>query len=253
MEVAMLGSGSAGNATLLRGGGVTLLVDAGLSCRQMEARLATLGVSPAEVDGILLTHEHTDHTSGLRVFCKKWPTRVFCNSQTASALPADIPRGCFHLFETGSRFALGGLMVRAFPVPHDAMDPVGFRIEEDGVAFGFLTDLGHANRLVLEAMRGIQGLLIEMNYDEELLQQDTKRPWSVKQRIASRHGHLSNAEAARALASLDAPELETLILCHLSRDCNSPRLATEAAHQVKSSRTILCATQWGGTPAVSVG
>ncbi len=253
MEITVLGSGSSGNATLLRGGGIRLLIDAGLSCRQLEGRLRAKGLAPEEIDGILLTHEHTDHARGARMFCNKWRAPIYCNSLTARALEPDFPGDSLRIFETGAPFAVGRLSIRSFPVPHDAMDPVGFRIEEGSCAFGFLTDLGHVSRAILEALRGVQALLIEANYEETLLERDTKRPWAVKQRIASRHGHLSNADAARALAQMDAPELEALILCHLSRDCNSPDLALSAASAVPGRRAVLCATQTTPTPTVSVG
>jgi len=224
-EVITLGSGSAGNATLVRSETSAFLVDAGLSAKQLTSRLQGCGLSVAQLSGILLTHEHGDHTRSLKVLLAQHGVPVYCNALTARALQdGGLTHQGWKLFQNGSAFELGDFSIRPFSVPHDAADPVGFRISAQGVCFGVLTDLGHATRLVFDSLRGIQALLIETNHDEELLQKDTKRPWSVKQRILSRHGHLSNASAARVLAELDAP-LEHIILCHLSRDCNSPQLA----------------------------
>lgn len=258
MELCVLASGSAGNSLLIRGGGGALLVDAGISCRQLEQRLAQAGIAPSALDAILLTHEHGDHASGLRTFLRKWPVPCFCNSATARALPPETLNGAHvRLFETGAHFEVAGFRVRAFPVPHDAADPVGFRVEEGAVALAVLTDLGFGPRLVCEAARGVRALVLESNYEEELLQKDPHRPWSLKQRIASRHGHLSNADAARLAASLEAPELEILVLAHLSRDCNSPSLALAAMEGAFGERrhrpAFHCAEQEKPTPWLGVG
>lgn len=257
-EVITLGSGSAGNATLVRGSEGCFLVDAGMSARQLNDRLAACGVPISQLSGILLTHEHGDHTRSLKVLLGKTPLPVYCNALTARALQdGGLTQARWQIFQNGAPFALGAFTVRPFSVPHDAADPVGFRISAEGACFGVLTDLGHATRSVFENLRGIRALLIESNYDEDLLQRDTKRPWSVKQRILSRHGHLSNTAAAGVLAELDAT-LEHIILGHLSRDCNSPQLAID--HVTRSlSRTgrspgarIHCATQDEPSPAFRI-
>ena len=158
-------------------------------------------------------------------------------------------RGC-------ADFELGEFMVRAFSVPHDAADPVGFRISRQNASFGVLTDLGHATRLVFEMLSGVQSLLIETNYDEELLQKDTRRPWAVKSRITSKHGHLSNKGAADILAQLHAPELRHVILGHLSRDCNAPHLAEDAVKSVLQAAGctagVYCAGQDVPSPVFSL-
>ena len=227
-EVITLGSGSAGNASLFRDGTTSFLVDAGLSAKQLSVRLEACGVSAAELSGIVLTHEHQDHTSSLKVLLARHDLPVYCNALTARALQdAKLAHRNWRLFQTGAEVTLGGFTLRSFAVPHDAAEPVGFRISSGNACFGVLTDLGYATRLVFDALRGVNGLLIETNYDDELLQKDTKRPWSVKQRILSRHGHLSNTAAARVVGDLEAP-LAHIVLGHLSRDCNSPELARES-------------------------
>jgi len=227
-EVVTLGSGSAGNAALVRTERTAMLVDAGLSAKQLMARMAAFGVTPESLTGILLTHEHSDHTSALRVMLARHELPVYCNRFTARALQdMGLAHKNWQLFQNGSEFAVGDFTVSPFSVPHDAADPVGFRISAEDACFGVLTDLGYATRLVFDMLRGIRGILIETNYDEEMLQRDPRRPWSVKQRITSKHGHLSNRAAAQVLTELAAP-LNHVILGHLSKDCNSPELAAES-------------------------
>ena len=137
----------------------------------------------------------------------------------------------FRLFSTGASFEVGGVGVDTFSVPHDACDPVGFLLHTAGGNIGFLTDLGHATKLVIERVRSARALVLEANHDLKLLQDDTKRPWSVKQRIVSRHGHLSNEAAAEVAVQIVSAELQHLYLGHLSGDCNRPELAHRVVSQ----------------------
>lgn len=234
---------------LIRSDSTVLLVDAGLSAKQLAIRLKQCDMDPYSINGLLLTHEHTDHSAGLRVFCSKYEVPCYCNPLTAEALKATFGNGPRRVFSNGSEFTIGDINIRPFSVPHDAADPLGFCLAHDGISFGILTDLGHATRLVLESLRGIQGLLIETNHDEQLLHRDTKRPWSVKQRILSRHGHLSNAGAAQIVRQLlNSSPLNHIILGHLSKDCNHPELAIQYMNQElatagRSSINVICATQ----------
>jgi phosphoribosyl 1,2-cyclic phosphodiesterase len=225
--VTILGSGSAGNCALVETPKTRLLIDGGLSARQILLRLQQCGLNPLEIDGILLTHEHCDHAGALDVWCKQFSTPVYCNRLTAEVLQRETSkvRKDWRLFITGNEFSIKDITVQTFPVPHDAVEPVGFVLHHGNSALGVLTDLGVATRLVQERVREAQTLIIETNHDEKLLQNDTKRPWSVKQRIMSRHGHLSNVAAAEVLASLLEGRLRRAVLGHLSRDCNSPELA----------------------------
>lgn len=228
LEVTVLASGSSGNALLVRSGDCALLVDAGLSARKLSACLEACGVAPGSLSGILLTHEHGDHTRGLKVFVDKHQVPVFANPLTADHLKRAGIGARWNLFASGSGFVLESIEVLPFSVPHDAADPVGFVLRSNGTGFAVLTDLGYATRQVVESVRGVHALLIETNHDEALLQSDTKRPWSVKQRILSRHGHLSNSAAAEIVAGVATDALRHVLLGHLSRDCNSPELAVQA-------------------------
>ncbi len=229
MQFTILGSGSGGNCAYLETGETRLLIDAGFSGRQIRARLASIGRSPESLHGILLTHEHHDHIQGLTGLCAKLKIPIYCNRLTREALEQqlEIRLECCQLFTTGSSFDIGDVRVDTFSIPHDAYDPVGYMLHAGGHKIGFLTDLGHATRLVCERVRASNVLVLETNHDLKMLQDDPRRPWSLKQRISSRHGHLSNEAAAEALESIVHADLRHVYLGHLSRDCNRPELARE--------------------------
>jgi len=231
LNVTILASGSSGNSLLLRSGGCAVLVDAGLSARRLETLVAACGVRVEELTGVLLTHEHGDHARGVKVLVAKHRIPVYATALTADSLRRTGVVAEWNVFASGATFGLGALSVTAFSVPHDAADPVGFVIRAGGRGFAVLTDLGYATRQVIETVRGVDGLLIETNHDEALLQQDKKRPWSVKQRILSRHGHLSNAAAADVVGQVATDALRHVVLGHLSRDCNSEELALSEVSQ----------------------
>lgn len=230
MRVTILGSGSAGNCTLVETETTRILVDAGLSGRQIAQRLEPLSRTIDQLTAIILTHEHSDHTRALGVLCKSRPLPVYANRLTAEAVQADPEwkdkaRISWRLFSTGHPFEVGDLTVETFSVPHDAYDPVGFVIRHGSHALGVLTDLGHVTKLVTERCRAMDALVLESNHDVKLLQEDTVRPWVTKQRIMSRHGHLSNDAAATLACEVASDKLRHVFLAHLSRDCNRPELA----------------------------
>jgi phosphoribosyl 1,2-cyclic phosphodiesterase len=232
VQLTILGSGSGGNCAYLENDETRLLIDAGFSARQIRRRLASIQRSPERLHGILITHEHSDHIQGLAVLCAQLQIPVYCNRLTKDAIEYQVQaRLDFRVFATGAAFEVGNVQVEPFSVPHDAQDPVGFLVRTEGGNVGFLTDLGHATRLVIERVRPAHVLLLETNHDLQMLQEDTRRPWSVKQRILSRHGHLSNEAAAAVAAEIVTAELRQLYLGHLSRDCNRPELAHRVVNQ----------------------
>lgn len=241
IRITILGSGSAGNCTLIETDTTKLLVDAGLSGRQIAQRLALISRNLEEINGVVLTHEHSDHTRGLGVLCKTRPLPVYANRLTAEAVNTDPEwqdrvRISWRLFATGGSFEVGDLLVESFSVPHDAYDPVGYVIRHpnSGISIGVLTDLGHATKLVTDRMRSMDVLVVEANHDLKLLQEDAIRPWSLKQRIMSRHGHLSNDAAATLASEVASDKLRHVFLAHLSQDCNRPELAEQAvSHQLQ--------------------
>ena len=227
----VLASGSSGNCAYLETAGVRLLIDAGLSAKQIEVRLAPLGRSLKDIQGVFVTHEHSDHVCGLGVLTRRHGIPIHCNRLTADAIRDGLENEGYdgwRLFETGQTLVVGDLEIETFPVSHDAYDPVGFVFHHGLGSVGFLTDLGHATQLVVERVRRARALVLEANYDTALLHGDVKRPWPVKQRILSRHGHLSNEAAAELALRIAGEKLEDLFLGHLSADCNRPELAIEA-------------------------
>lgn len=224
----ILGSGSGGNCAYLETSRARLLIDAGFSGRQIAQRLEAIGRRIEDLDAVILTHEHSDHTQGLNVLCNRHNIPLYCNRLTKEAIAGKLNGYTnWRIFPTGGDFMVGDIGVETFSVPHDAYDPVGFALSAGRAKIGFLTDLGYATRLVIERVRDADAIVLETNHDLKLLQNDTKRPWAVKQRILSRHGHLSNESAAALTQEIVSDKLRHLFLGHLSRDCNSPELALQ--------------------------
>jgi phosphoribosyl 1,2-cyclic phosphodiesterase len=259
MRFCILGSGSAGNAAFLQTEGARVLIDAGFSARRLGAMLAAIGETLERIDAIFLTHEHGDHAAAIDGL-KKFPQiRVFANAATARTVQARLGhRPDWQIFETGATFRFRDLEVRSFSVPHDAQEPVGFRFtaghEHDLFAprrsLAWVTDLGYVPQHVHEHLREADVVVIESNYCSDLLQADVKRPWSLKQRISGRHGHLSNQHARELIEAVGSPRWRHVFLAHLSRDCNSVA-AVEAA--CAAPLTLLHCTysivaSGGGTP-----
>jgi phosphoribosyl 1,2-cyclic phosphodiesterase len=233
MEFSILASGSAGNCAVVRCGSTTLLVDAGLSARQLVRRLEICGVDPDSLSGVVLTHEHGDHTAGLDVFLRKRAIPVYCELRTRAVLAPSV-RGevRWNLFENGDRFQVGEIEVSSFSIPHDAVEPLGFVFRgRNGARFGLVSDIGKPTNLVRHHLSGVDSVFVEANYDDLLLQNDTKRPWATKQRISGDHGHLSNAQAASLVADIARDNLHRVVLGHLSRDCNQPDIAIRTVRE----------------------
>lgn len=239
MRVCLLASGSKGNAILVEVGGVRILVDAGLSAGEILRRLAAVGVEGTELDAVLISHEHTDHTRGAGTLARKLKIPVLVSYPTCREMHASLRKVEAVEFESGYPFAFRDLLIDPFPITHDACDPVGFLIECGEGRVGIATDLGIATRLVQEKLKSCRVLVLESNHDEEMLL-NGPYPWHLKQRIRSRHGHLSNAETAELLDGLIHPELEGVFLAHLSEVNNDP----EVAHGVAATlleRQNVCA------------
>lgn len=254
VHVTILGSGSNGNCAYVETDEARVLIDAGFSVRQIRQRLATIGRSPESLSGILVTHEHSDHIAGIFGLADRLKIPVYCNRATQDAIawafksnwaskknpvlnglePVGDAASKFdwRLFRTGDSFEVGDVLVETFQIPHDAQDPVGFLLRTPAGNIGFVTDLGHMTTLVIERTRAANVLVLESNHDVKMLQDCPRRPWSLKQRILGRHGHLSNEAAADAAEQIMSAELRHLYLGHLSRECNKPDLA----HRVMNDR-----------------
>lgn len=239
----ILGSSSSGNSALLVTPHARVLIDAGFSGRRLDAALRAVGESLDRIDAVFFTHEHGDHAAGLAALARKPSIRLYANRATArdlkSALSCDAN---WHIFENGEDFAFRDLRVHPFCVPHDAADPVAFRFTlHENTLFetrlAWVTDLGHAPELVRRHIAEVDLLVLESNYDPDLLER-SDRPASLKQRIRGRHGHLSNPDAAALLASLDNPRLRHVFLGHLSKECNRVDLVREAFAAVAAARPL---------------
>jgi len=203
--------------------------------RQLESRLGAAGISPRQVGAVLVTHGHRDHLSGVGVWARRHRVPVYlteaCRQEAGEALgPRGLDRVELRLFKPGEPFEVDELGFHPVATSHDAPESVGFRVTDGAATLGFATDLGFVSHLVRHALRGVDLLYVEANHDEDLLL-NGPYPWFLKQRIRSRHGHLSNAACAALLADLLHPGLQTVVLGHLSETNNEPRLAYEAARR----------------------
>jgi phosphoribosyl 1,2-cyclic phosphodiesterase len=249
MRICVLGSGSSGNAAVVSHDGTHLLVDAGLSAAQLRTRLALAGLRPEELTAILLTHEHGDHTRGLDMFTRQLDAPIFCTALTREILRDSCKeQKHWKILPPAQPVPIGAVCVEAFSVPHDAVDPVGFVFRGAQAALGFLSDAGHVTPVIRSRLAGMNTLFLEANYDGTMLQNDTKRPWSTKQRIMSRHGHLSNHQTAELVTTLAHSGLEKIVLGHMSQDCNTPELA---AASVRAALESTCACSGENTRSAS--
>lgn len=231
MTVTVFASGSSGNCLLLSDGDTNLLIDAGISMRRIEAALAQAGHSMQDIAGVLITHEHSDHVSGLKMLCKHHRLPVYAPRVVAGHLWRMLPEsdGCLRQISAGEPFRVGQLKVTAFHTPHDTDESVGYRVEGSAV-FALATDMGHVTDEVLTGLTGAHTALIESNHDVEMLSTGPY-PVYLKRRILSQRGHLSNEDCALLARKLADTGTERIILGHLSRENNRPQLALDANRQ----------------------
>ncbi len=237
MRVCLLASGSKGNSIFVEAGAVKVLIDAGLSARELLLRLAAVGVDGRELDAILISHEHSDHVRGAGALARKLRIPLMTTALTYRAGNACFGKTELLEFESGSPFTFKDLLIDPFPTTHDAQDPVGFTIESHGGRIGIATDLGIATRLVQDKLKGCCVLVVESNHDEEMLT-NGPYPWPLKQRIRSRHGHLSNSDTAALLDEILHPGLTAVFLAHLSEVNNDPEIAFKTAEKTIASGNI---------------
>lgn len=226
MKFCLLASGSSGNCLYIEEGDTRILLDCGISCKQVLLRLREIGVDPATLSAICLTHDHSDHVGGLPVLLRKHPLPVYATEGTCSGVECRLEAGNveWNVFAPGNPFQIGTLTFEPFAIPHDAGDPVGFVVHNASRRLGIATDLGHVPAMVAHHLRTCHALVLETNHDVEMLRK-SDRAWSLKERIMGRHGHLSNEQGAEALEALLPGVLQTLVLAHLSEECNTPALA----------------------------
>jgi phosphoribosyl 1,2-cyclic phosphodiesterase len=255
----MLASGSRGNCAIVASARTRILVDAGISCRETFKRMKSLGISrraessnddPHSLSAILITHEHSDHIYGLATLAKKLRIPVFMTGATHQAWvraqrnqDGERPRlEKLERFESGHRFHVGDIEVKPFTIPHDAADPVGFTFRAEGIKIGFATDLGYIPPSVRDNLRGCDVLVMESNHDLEMLRVGPY-PWSVKQRVMSRVGHLSNLALADFFTSDYDNSATFVVLAHLSEENNHPEIARREAEKALGARGSLFANR----------
>src|SRR5438270_13630825 len=239
MRFTVLGSGSTGNAVLISAGRTRVLVDAGLSAKEIVRRLALVGCDATELDGVIITHEHSDHAGGLRVLLKSLSCPVYISGETREAyigersgVSNDEPRKRFETFRertveisSSQDFRVGEIDFHPFTIPHDAVDNFGFTATHDGVKIATLMDFGHITTLITERLRGCAAVVIESNHSRDMLKTVEHYPWELKQRILSRLGHLSNEDVAEWLLDGFDGQARHIMLAHLSQRANNPYLA----------------------------
>jgi phosphoribosyl 1,2-cyclic phosphodiesterase len=242
----VLASGSRGNCTVLSSSNASVLVDAGLSCRETLRRMKAVGEDPRKIKAIVISHEHADHVGGLPVLARKLQVPVYITEATYHSWRKLIkgPEGKpFTLekrehFRAGRGFSVADLSIMPFTISHDAADPCGFTFKADGVKIGLVTDLGYLTPNVKQNLRGCDGLMIESNHDVEMLR-NGPYPWMVKQRVMSRVGHLSNTALAEFFAADYDGQAAFLVLAHLSEHNNHPELARESAYKALGGKMNL--------------
>ncbi len=246
VSVAVLASGSRGNSTVVSSSRTKILVDAGLSCRETFRRMQMVGESPTALSAIVISHEHSDHVTGLCTLAKKLRIPVYMTGSAHQAFEktehdpereGPALKHCEY-FKSGHAFQIGDIAVMPFTIPHDSADPVAFTFKVEGIKVGVVTDLGYMPYSVVQHIRGCDVLMIESNHDLEMLRIGPY-PWSVKQRVMSRLGHLSNDALAEFIRSEYDGGAAFVVLAHLSEHNNHPELARTAAERALSDRRSL--------------
>jgi phosphoribosyl 1,2-cyclic phosphodiesterase len=256
MKLSVLGSGSTGNAILIVAGETRVLVDAGLSAKEITRRLAQVGEDVHRLDGILVTHEHGDHAGGLRVLLRSVDCPVYISAKTCDAYVRertagnDEPRkrekalrGRIEQIESSKDFRIGEIDFHPFTIPHDAVDNFGFTATHQGIKIATLLDFGHITTLVTERLRGCAALVIESNHSRDMLKACDSYPWDLKQRILSRLGHLSNEDVADWIRDDFDGAARFIVLAHLSQRANNPYLAKISAEVALQERSPLFHTE----------
>ncbi|MCP5048874.1 MAG: MBL fold metallo-hydrolase [bacterium] len=238
IEVCSLSSGSNGNCFYIKTGSESFLVDAGISCRQVCNRLLEIGSSIDEINAIFVTHEHSDHTRGLKVLLNKHTIPVYITEQTFHRSNFQLDEEHLHFIDRQDEVAINGTLIKSLPKSHDAVDPILFCIYYKGRKVSVVTDAGYACQNVIEAVRDAHVVFLEFNYDDTMLWEGYY-PHYLKQRISSDQGHLSNSHAAELLIRHASPNLSHLFLSHLSENNNSPDIAMEACRSAIHRREDL--------------
>ena len=231
MRFCSIASGSSGNCIYIGNENTHLLVDTGISKKKIEESLTVLGITGDQLDGILITHEHSDHIQGLGVFSRKYQVPIYATKGTIVGIQCckqvgELPEGLLKCVKADETFEIGDMLITPFGISHDANEPTGFRIESDGKAVAVATDLGIYDDYIVENLKGLDAIVLEANHDVHMLEVGPY-PYYLKQRVLGNHGHLSNELSGRLLCEILHRDLKHIVLGHLSRENNYPELAYE--------------------------
>ena len=240
MRFASLGSGSRGNALLVEAGSTRLLIDAGFGPREMVRRLERLGLAAADIDAVLVTHEHSDHIGGVFACARRFDWAVLLTHGTLAACRDDGSDTRITIIDSHEPFSVGDICVHPFPIPHDAREPVQFVLGDGARTLGVVTDAGHVTRHMVDMLDACDALVLECNHDVKMLAQGSY-PQALKRRIGGLWGHLDNAAAALLLSRIRHSGLRHVVAAHLSEENNSPELA-----QAALSAALGCEQDWVG-------
>lgn len=241
----MLASSSKGNCTLIWNDRSALLVDCGISLKEVESRMQILGVDPRSVSAILVTHEHSDHTKGVGLFARKYHTKIYAHADGVDAIISKLGKiDTNQIIEFFSDFAIDDYNIHPFKLPHDSVCCVGYTIRENDKQISIMTDLGYTNNDIIKNVFGSRLVILEANYDEKMLRESTKYSYSLKNRIAGRFGHLSNKDSADVICKLACAGVKQILLAHLSEENNTPDLCYTSICDMVSKQ--------GVTPGVNI-
>lgn len=233
-------SGSSGNCLFVENNSTNILVDCGVSGKKVCEGLESIDKKIEDIDAIIVTHEHSDHVQSLGLISKKYNIPVYANIETWQAMPTQsqkIQENNKKTFNNDNDFEIGNLLIHPFSTPHDAANPCGFNIYSGKRKISIATDLGHMDNVILENLKGSSFILLESNYDPEILKV-SKYPYILKQRIAGPNGHLSNSTAGKTIGCLIQNDLKTVMLGHLSKENNFPELAYQTVVEELMSQNI---------------
>ena len=254
-------SGSSGNCSLVQSNNTKILIDAGESCKKIANALISINVEPSSIDGILITHEHSDHVKGLGIFSKKFQVPVYANLETWNAMPKQKEKMADEniRFFSFDKFNIGDIEIKPFSIPHDAANPCGFNLYHNNKKMSIATDIGHMNKDIINHLSNSSFMLLEANYEPEILK-CSSYPYILKERIKGPNGHLSNSDAGKTISYLINHGLNNVMLGHLSKENNFPELAYKTVVEQlmennvsQNSLRLSVANRFEVSPIIDVG